>query len=89
MKAKPKLSMCCWLESRRATPERRAAWHKDCVIPATCSCPAHRADKPGTADIVLPSGRADRSVMAELLGPEETRHLEIAEGRWFLPGPPP
>ena len=35
------------------------------------------------------SQRAERSVMAELLTPEEVRHLEVAEGRWHLPGPPP
>lgn len=33
--------------------------------------------------------RAERSIMRELLTPEEARHLEIAEGRWFLPGTPP
>jgi len=35
------------------------------------------------------SQRAERSIMAELLTPEEVRHLEVAEGRWYLPGPPP
>jgi hypothetical protein len=30
-----------------------------------------------------------RSVMRELLTPDEIRHLEVAEGRWFLPGLPP
>lgn len=34
-------------------------------------------------------GPQERSVMAELLTPDEIRHLEISEGRWFLPGPPP
>ena len=33
--------------------------------------------------------RQPRSIMAELLTPEEVRHLEVAEGRWHLPGPPP
>jgi hypothetical protein len=33
--------------------------------------------------------REERSVMAELLSEDEVRHLEIAEGRWFLPGTPP
>jgi len=31
----------------------------------------------------------ERSIMRELLTPEEVRHLEVAEGRWHLPGPPP
>lgn len=34
----------CDIESRRATPERRAAWHRDCPEPGFCSCPAHQDD---------------------------------------------
>jgi hypothetical protein len=30
-----------------------------------------------------------RSVMRELLTPDQIRHLEVAEGRWYLPGPTP
>lgn len=35
------------------------------------------------------SPRETRSIMREILSPEEVRHLEISEGRWFLPGTPP
>ena len=35
------------------------------------------------------SQRAERSIMAELLTPEEVRHLEVSEGRWHFPGPTP
>lgn len=35
------------------------------------------------------SQRADRSIMAEMLTPDEVRRLEASEGRWLLPGPPP
>jgi hypothetical protein len=30
-----------------------------------------------------------RSVMAELLGPEQARRFQTGPGRWYLPGPPP
>lgn len=47
-------------------------------------------DKPENAiRMAEPPEHEQRSIMAELLTPEEIRHLEIAEGRWFLPGPPP
>jgi len=77
---KPKISMTCDIESRRATPERQAAWHEDCVIPAECECPAHANDKPGTANTVRPRGRREPATRNEL------RHLEVAEGRGHLPG---
>jgi len=35
------ISMPCDIESRRAEPGRRAAWHRDCPCPLTCGCPAH------------------------------------------------
>ena len=31
----------------------------------------------------------ERSVMRELLTPDEISHLEQSEGRWYLPGTPP
>ena len=31
----------------------------------------------------------ERSVMAELLTPQEVRDLQVAPGRWLLPGTPP
>lgn len=30
-----------------------------------------------------------RSIMRELLSADEIKHLEVSEGRFFLPGPPP
>jgi hypothetical protein len=35
------------------------------------------------------SQREERSVMAELLTPQEVKDLQIQHGRWFLPGTPP
>jgi hypothetical protein len=43
------LTMACWLEERRDTPERKAAWHRDCVDPGHCPCEAHKNDKPAGA----------------------------------------
>jgi hypothetical protein len=31
----------------------------------------------------------ERSVMAEMLTPEEVSEYQIAPGRWYLPGTPP
>lgn len=39
-----RLTMPCEIETRRETPERRAAWHRDCPYPDTCACPAHDRD---------------------------------------------
>lgn len=36
-----------------------------------------------------PPAQPRRSIMRELLTPDEIKHLEVSEGRWFLPGPPP
>lgn len=77
---KQPISMACDIESRRPTPDRKAAWHEDCVIPTTCRCPAHAQDKPGTASTVLPMGRHDPQ------STDEARHLEVSEGRRLLPG---
>lgn len=44
----PGLTMACYLESRRPTAERKAAWHKDCINPAGCPCPAHGKDDPAS-----------------------------------------
>ena len=33
--------------------------------------------------------REERSVMAELLTPQEAKDLQFEPGRWFLPGNPP
>jgi hypothetical protein len=35
------------------------------------------------------SQREQRSVMAELLTPQEAEDLQISPGRWLLPGTPP
>lgn len=33
--------------------------------------------------------RKERSIMAELLSADEVRRLQVDEGRWYLPDPPP
>ena len=43
------LSMACYLEIN-VDRTRRAAWHADCVRPASCPCPGH-----GVAEVVKPS----------------------------------
>lgn len=45
--ARLKLSMCCDIESRRSSADRKAAWHRDCAIPLQCQCPAHKSDGAG------------------------------------------
>jgi hypothetical protein len=37
----------------------------------------------------LESEPEQRSMMAELLGPDLADDLEVAPGRFYLPGPPP
>jgi len=39
-----RITMTCDIESRQATPERRAVHHRACIRPTTCSCPAHEHD---------------------------------------------
>lgn len=35
------------------------------------------------------SERAQRSIMRELLGHDGSQSLDVADGRWLLPGAPP
>lgn len=40
-----RLTMPCDFEAKLQSPERRAAWHRDCPWPDTCACPAHERDE--------------------------------------------
>jgi len=48
-----KLTMSCDIESRRSSPDRRAAWHVTCWDPTDCRCPGHKGEAPRTAEQVL------------------------------------
>lgn len=81
---------------------REARWVRGVEVPAGSYYAVHwRLSEPpvvagdlDTLERAVTAGTAGtvperRSVMAELLTPEEARHLEVGEGRWLFPGPPP
>jgi hypothetical protein len=75
---------------------REARWVRGVEVPAGSYYAVHwRVAEPPVVAADLDTlehavtAAEPRSIMAELLTPEEARHLEISEGRWHLPGPPP
>lgn len=74
-----------WLRlSAETLREIRETSHE---IEATCREIREKWDLPEPHEPHEP--HETRSLMREILSPEEVRHLEVSEGRWFLPGSPP
>jgi hypothetical protein len=76
---------------------RETRWVRGVEVPAGHYWAVHwRAEEPpavaadlGALERAVVARTPQRSIMRELLTPDQVRHLEVGEGRYFLPGPPP
>jgi hypothetical protein len=78
---------------------RQARWVRGVKVPAGSYYAVHwrLAEPPVVAgDLVALEAAVNaltepgrRSIMTEVLPPDQVRQLQVSEGRWFLPGTPP